>query len=125
MIIRLVIAALVGAALFAGSARAQQPAAAPSPLDNVPDAMPFNVPYGAPITLARAKSLIEAVVAETTKRGWAMNVAVVDSGGNLVAFERMDGSQIGSIAISQHKARAAAKFRRPTKVFEDGIQKNG
>jgi uncharacterized protein GlcG (DUF336 family) len=51
-----------------------------------------------------------------------MNVAVADSGGNLVAFQRMDGAMLASIQIAQHKARAAATFRRETKVFEDGIQ---
>lgn len=50
-----------------------------------------------------------------------MNAAVVDSGGNLVAFQRMDGAMLASIQIAEHKARAAATFRRPTKVFEDGI----
>ena len=50
-----------------------------------------------------------------------MNLAVVDSGGNLVAFQRMDGTMLASIQIAEHKARAAATFRRPTKVFEDGI----
>jgi uncharacterized protein GlcG (DUF336 family) len=53
-----------------------------------------------------------------------MNVAVVDSGGNLVAFQRMDGAQLASIQISEHKARAAATFRRETKAFENGIQQN-
>ncbi|HEX3496510.1 MAG TPA: heme-binding protein, partial [Methylocella sp.] len=57
------------------------------------------------------------------KHGWALNVAVVDSGANLVAFGRMDGAQLGSIAISEHKARTAVKFRRPTKAFEEAIQK--
>src|SRR6202789_1147755 len=51
-----------------------------------------------------------------------MNLAVVDSGGNLVAFQRMDNAMLASIQIAEHKARAAATFRRPTKVFEDGIQ---
>ncbi len=51
-----------------------------------------------------------------------MNIAVSDSGGNLVAFQRMDGAMLASIQIAEHKARAAATFRRPTKVFEDGIQ---
>jgi glc operon protein GlcG len=51
-----------------------------------------------------------------------MNIAVADSGGNLVAFQRMDGAMLASIQIAEHKARAAATFRRPTKVFEDGIQ---
>ena len=50
-----------------------------------------------------------------------MNVAVVDSSGNLVAFQRMDGAMLASIQIAEHKARAAATFRRETKVFEDGI----
>ena len=53
-----------------------------------------------------------------------MNIAVVDSGANLVAFLRMDGAQLASIAISEHKARTAAKFRRPTKVFEKAIQES-
>ena len=51
-----------------------------------------------------------------------MNVAVADSGGNLVAFQRMDGAMLASIQIAEHKARASATFRRPTKIFEDGIQ---
>jgi uncharacterized protein GlcG (DUF336 family) len=84
--------------------------------------MPFDVPYGAPITLDRAQALISAAVAEAKKRDWKMNVAVVDSGGNLVAFQRMDGAQLASIAISEHKARAALKYRRETKALENGIQ---
>jgi uncharacterized protein GlcG (DUF336 family) len=52
-----------------------------------------------------------------------LNVAVVDSGGNLVAFARMDGAQLASISISEHKARAAAKFRRPTRIFEDACRR--
>jgi glc operon protein GlcG len=114
-----------GIALLAGPAFAQDQTPPANPLDVVPDAMPFNQPYGPPITLAHAKQLIDAVVAETKKRGWAMNVSVVDAGANLVAFEHMDNSQLASIAISQHKARTAAKYRRPTKAFEDAIQKGG
>jgi glc operon protein GlcG len=93
----------------------------PNPLDAVPDQMPFDVPYGPPISLDRAEAAIHAAVAEAKKRNWKMNIAVSDSGGNLVAFQRMDGAMLASIAIAQHKARAAATFRRPTKVFEDGI----
>lgn len=92
-----------------------------NPLDVVPDEMPFDVPYGPPISLNRAQAVIQAAVAEAKKRNWKMNVAVADSGGNLVAFQRMDGAMLASIQIAQHKARAAATFRRPTKVFEDGI----
>jgi glc operon protein GlcG len=95
--------------------------AASNPLDAVPDEMPFDVPYGSPISLARAQAVIDAAVAEAMKRNWKMNVAVADSGGNLVAFQRMDGAMLASIQIAQHKARAAVTFRRPTKIFEDGI----
>src|ERR1700685_4342206 len=114
-------AAILTACLgFSCAAGAQQA----NPLDAIPDKMPFSTPYGAPISLARAQAAIAAATAEADKRGWALNVAVVDSGASLVAFARMDGAQLGSIAISEHKARTAVKFRRPTKAFEDGIQKN-
>ena len=105
----------------ASASRALQPAET-NPLDFVPDEIPFDMPYGPPISLDRAQAVIHAAVAEAKKRNWKMNVAVVDSGGNLVAFQRMDGAMLASIQIAEHKARAAATFRRPTKVFEDGIQ---
>jgi glc operon protein GlcG len=95
---------------------------ATNPLDVVPDEIPFDVPYGLPISLDRAQAVIHAAVAEAKKRNWKMNVAVADSGGNLVAFQRMDGAMLAAIQIAEHKARAAVTFRRPTKVFEDGIQ---
>jgi glc operon protein GlcG len=97
----------------------------PDSLDEVPDKIPFDIPYGPPISLERAQAAINAVVVEAKKRDWKMNVAVVDSGGNLVAFQRMDGAMLASIQIAEHKARAAAMFRRETKVFENGIQVNG
>ena len=100
--------------------RAQQPTET-NPLDFVPDKMPFDTPYGPPISLDRAQAVIHAAVAEARKRNWKMNIAVADSGGNLVAFQRMDGAMLASIQIAEHKARAAVTFRRPTKVFEDGI----
>ena len=103
-----------------GASRAPQPAET-NPLDFVPDKIPFDTPYGPPISLDRAETVIHAAVAEAKKRNWKMNIAVVDSGGNLVAFQRMDGAMLASIQIAEHKARAAATFRRPTKVFEDGI----
>jgi len=105
-------------AAFALSAAAQQP----NPMDVVPDKMPNDIPYGAPISLDHAQAAINAAVAESKKRGWKLNVAVMDSGGNLVAFARQDGAQLGSIAISEHKARVAVKFRRETKAIEAGVQ---
>jgi uncharacterized protein GlcG (DUF336 family) len=115
---------MLGVALLVASPIcAQQPPAA-NPLDVVPEKMPFDVPYGAPISLERAQAAIAVVVAEAKKRDWKMNVTVVDSGGNLVAFQRMDGAQLASIQVSEHKARAAATFRRETKVWENVIQLN-
>ena len=115
--------AVAAAALLAFAAAASaQTTPPPNPLDVVPEKMPFNVPYGAPIGLAKAQAAIAAAVAEATAKGWPMNVAVYDSGANLVAFARMDGSQLGSIAISEHKARAAVKYRRETRIFEGAVQ---
>lgn len=94
----------------------------PNPLDVVPDKMPNDIPYGTPITLERAQAAMNAAVAEANKRGWKLNVAVVDSGANLVSFARMDGAQLGSIQIAEHKARASVKYRRETKAFEGGVQ---
>jgi uncharacterized protein GlcG (DUF336 family) len=114
--------------LFAGASVADEPAAPPAPpanpLDAVPDNMPFNTPYGAPISLQRAQAAIQAAKAEAEKRGWQMNIAVVDSGANLVTMIRMDGAQLASVAICEHKARTAAKYRRPTRIFEDAVQKS-
>jgi glc operon protein GlcG len=113
--------ALLSAALLAiGTAQAQQPK--PNPFDVVPDKMPNDIPYGAPISLDRADAVLAAAVAESKKRDWKLICAVVDSGANLVSFKRMDGAQLASIDIAMHKARAAAKYRRETKVFENGVQ---
>jgi uncharacterized protein GlcG (DUF336 family) len=120
--LRNVATALLVPALLTTGALAQAPAPAPNPLDNVPDKMPFDVPYGAPINLEHAQAAIATAVAEAKKKDWKLNVAVVDSGGNLVAFSRMDGAQLGSIAISEHKARASVKYRRETKAFENAVQ---
>ena len=116
--------AIIGTALLIGSPIWAQQSTAANPLDLVPENMPFDTPYGAPISLERAQAAINAAVAEAKKRNWKMNVAVVDSGGNLVAFQRMDGAQLASIQIAEHKARTAATFRRETKVFENSIQVN-
>lgn len=112
---------LLAGTLVACEAHAQQQPAG-GPPDAVPEKMPFATPYGAPISLDRAQAAIQAAIAEANKHGWPLNVAVVDSGANLVAFARMDGAQLGSIAIAEHKARTAAKTRRPTKFFQDRIQ---
>ncbi len=104
--------------LPAGLAMAQ----APNPLDTIADKIPFDVAYGAPISLDRAHAVITAAIAECQKRGWGMSIAVVDSGANLVAFSRMDRAQLSGIAISEHKARYAAQSRRETRMYEASVQ---
>ncbi len=107
-------------AAFAMGAAAQQP----NPMDVVPDKMPNDIPYGVPVSLDHAQAAINAAVAESRKRGWKLNVAVVSPGGYLVAFARMDDAQLASVKIAEHKARAAALYRRETKIFENAIQAN-
>ena len=120
-----ILTAAVGAAwLLAGAASAQQPAAPPN-LDAIPDKMPWATPYGPSISADRAQAAVAAAAAEAKKRGWAMNIAVVGPGGGLISFLKMDDAQLASISVAQHKARVAARFRRPTKVFEDAVQKGG
>ncbi len=84
-----------------------------------------DVPYGAPIPLAEARRVIAAAQVEAAKNHWNVCVAIVDSGGHLVAFERMDSTQYGSVEVSLDKARSAAAFRRPTKAFQDAVAAGG
>lgn len=81
------------------------------------------LPYGAPISLENAKKAAAATAAEARKNGWFMGIAVVDPNGDLIYFERMDNTQIGSVHIALRKAETAAKFKRPSKVFQDLLAK--
>jgi glc operon protein GlcG len=104
--------------MFATSAVfAQVPADPNNPNEGLPEKHAYT-PYGETIKLDVAKKAAAAALAESTKRGWAMCIAVVGPAGDLIYFEKMDDCQYGSIAIAQHKAKAAATFRRPTLVFE-------
>jgi glc operon protein GlcG len=114
----LIAVALSTALLMSTSAFAQVPADPTNPNETVPDAMPFNIPYGEPINIENAKKVAAAAAAEAAKHGWKMCIAVVGPSGDLVYFEKMDDCQNASVSISQHKARTAAKYRRPTLVFE-------
>jgi uncharacterized protein GlcG (DUF336 family) len=84
-----------------------------------------DVPYGAPIPLAEARRVLAAAQAEAVKNKWSVAIAVVDSGGHLVAFERMDTTQHGSVDVAQEKARTSVAFRRPSKAFQDTIAAGG
>lgn len=99
------------------------PAQTPAPtLPPVPDLQPFDIPYGSPISLERAKQAAEAAMAEAKKRNWKCAIAVADQAGDLVYLIKMDGTQYAGTKIAEHKARAAAIFRRPTKAFFDVIE---
>ena len=82
-------------------------------------------PYGIAITLDDAKKAAAPALAEARKNTWAMAVAIVDTAGNLVYFEKMDGTQTGSVVVSIAKARSAALFKRPTKAFQDALAAGG
>ena len=114
----------IGIAVLIGTAALAQ--VAPNP-DNPNDAIPDTLsppPYCEPINLETAKKVAAAAVAETAKRNWnAFCIAVVNPSGELVYFEKQDNCQYASIGISQHKARTAARYRRPTLVFETLIGK--
>jgi glc operon protein GlcG len=77
--------------------------------------------YGAPVSVEMARKTTAAAISEGKKNGWTVAVAVVDPGGVLVYFERMDGTQTASSDIAIEKARTAAAFKRSTKLLEDRI----
>jgi glc operon protein GlcG len=119
--------ALVGAGcvalLISTGAFAQVPPNPDNPNDAIPDAL-APPPYGEPINLENAKKVAAAAIAETAKRNWnAFCISVVNPSGDLVYFEKQDNCQYASVTISQHKARTAARYRRPTLVFETLIGK--
>ena len=82
-------------------------------------------PYGAAIGADTAKKIAAAAIAEARKNNWTMAIAIVDTAGNLVYFEKMDGTQTGSVQVSIEKARSAALFKRPTKAFQDTLAAGG
>ena len=113
---------VASALLLAGAyANAQQAPRTPDAAA-VPAKMPFDTPLGTPISIERAKQLIDAVTAEARRRNWKYDVTVVDPNGDLIAFERMDGASLAAIGVSQGKARTAARFRRETRWFFDTFE---
>jgi glc operon protein GlcG len=110
--------AACAAVAVTSQALAQAPApATPPSAGGTPDKMPFDIPYGMSIGLEKAKEVMAAAEAEAKKRNWKMNIAVVDTNGEPVLFERMEGAQIASGSISIGKARTAARFRRESRLF--------
>ena len=82
-------------------------------------------PYGSSITIESAKKAAAPAVAEAQKNNWRMAVAIVDISGDLVFFEKMDGTQAASVNIAVDKARSAARFKRPTKALQDALAAGG
>ena len=81
--------------------------------------------YGSSITIEQAKKAAAAALAEARAHSWTMAVAVVDTGGLLVYFEKMDDTQAGSVVVAQAKARSAALFKRATKAFQETLAAGG
>ena len=81
--------------------------------------------YGPAVNVTTAKKIAAGAIAECQKNGWNVAVAVVDPHGTLVYYEKMEDTQFASADIAIGKARAAATYRRPTRVFADTINKGG
>jgi uncharacterized protein GlcG (DUF336 family) len=107
-------------ALSAGAALAQQPAAPPAA-----GAPGGNEPYGPPITLDQAKRAMAAAELEAAKNSWQVAITILDSGGNLVMFHRIDNAQLSATTVSEGKARTALEFKRPSKALDDAIAAGG
>ena len=101
--------------LWAACALAQAP---PAP-------SPYLTPIGPSISVEMAKKAAGAALAETRKNGWLMAAAVVDPSGNLVYYEKLDNTQLGSAQVAIDKARSAALYKRPTKAFQDALAGGG
>jgi uncharacterized protein GlcG (DUF336 family) len=97
---------------------AQTPAAAPA-------TSMYLTPIGSPISVDVAKKAAAAAVAEARKNNWLMVVAVVEPNGTLVYYEKMDNAQLGSAEVAIAKARSAALYKRPSKAFQDAVEKGG
>lgn len=88
-------------------------------------ASPLPLPYGPPITLALARTIAEAAEREAIKNHWPMAIAIMDSTGHLVLFQRLDQTQLASMEVAIKKAESAVNYRRSTKVFEDMLAAGG
>jgi glc operon protein GlcG len=114
------VALIFGSSTFA---QAPTPSNPKNPNDVIPEGSNLP-PYGNPINIETAKKVAAAAIAESKQRNWnTMCIAIVDPHGELVYFERENNCQYASISIAQHKARTAARYRRPTLMFETSLGK--
>jgi glc operon protein GlcG len=96
-----------------------------TPVAQTPLAPPPQIPYGLSVSTESAKNAAAAAIAEARNNNWQMAIAIVDTGGYLVYFEKMQDTQTGSVELAIEKARTAALFRRPTKLFQDSVAAGG
>ena len=82
-------------------------------------------PYGTAIDNDSARKVAAAAAAEARKNSWKMAIAIVDPAGELVYFEKLDGTQQASVNIAIDKARSSARFKRPTKALADVLATGG
>ncbi len=82
---------------------------------------PDELPTKKVLSLDVARQVAAAAEKHARENQWNVCIAIVDDGGHLVYFQRMDGTQTGSVVVSQRKAQTAIAFKRPTKVFEEGV----
>jgi len=109
---------LAASAAFAQTSAPKTQAAAPAQSS-------YTIPIGNPIAIDAAKKVAAAAQAEARKNSWFMAIAVVDPAGTLVYYEKADNTQIGSARVAIDKARSAALYKRPTKAFQDNVEKGG
>jgi uncharacterized protein GlcG (DUF336 family) len=83
------------------------------------------LPMRRTLTLDAAKRMADAALAEARKNNWLVAVSVVDDGGNLILFQRMDGAKLVAIDISMRKAKTAVYFQGETKALEEEVTKGG
>jgi len=113
-------------AIAGGIAVAAGPAVVPA-LAQQPQPVPAGAtpPYGAPISLDQAKRVMAAAELEAAKNSWQVAIAILDSGGNMVMFHKIDNAQLSAVTVSEGKARTALEFKRPSKVLDDAIAAGG
>ncbi len=113
-------------AIAGGFVFAAGPAVVPA-LAQQPQPVPTGAtpPYGAPISLDQAKRVMAAAELEAAKNSWQVAIAILDSGGNMVMFHKVDNAQLSAITTSEGKARTALEFKLPSKALDDAIANGG
>ena len=109
-------------ALGSVSCFSQQPAGQPNPNDPIDQ---LHVDYGISVNLEDARKVAAAATAMAEKQKWEMAIAVVDTAGELVYFQRLNGAEYAASEMSVAKAKCAVLYRRPTKAFEDRLAQAG